>query len=70
MPEELKPCPFCGGKVDCVHTNHLDMHRRTYHYVCRKCNTTVFIDAVSKYKSAEEIDKEAIKKWNRRADND
>lgn len=68
--KELKPCPFCGGKVDYVHTSHRDLMNRSHHYVCRKCKATVFIDTVGKYKSVETTEQEAIKFWNRRADND
>lgn len=69
MSKELKPCPFCGGEVGYVHTDHRDLTNRSHHYVCRKCNATVFIDAVCKYKSAEAIEREAIEIWNRRTNN-
>lgn len=69
MSKELKPCPFCGGEVDYVHTDHRDLTNRSHHYVCRKCKATVFLDVVCKYKSAEAIEREAIEIWNRRTNN-
>lgn len=68
--EELKPCPFCRGTVDCVHTNHRDLINRTYQYVCRSCGANIFLNVVDKYKSAAATEQEAIKLWNRRADNE
>ena len=67
--KELKPCPFCGGEVDCVYKNHRDLFNLTYQYVCRRCGANIFLNVVHKYKSAEATEQEAIKIWNRRADN-
>lgn len=65
--KELKPCPFCGGEVDYVHTDHRDLTNRSHHYICRKCNATVFIDSAGKYKSTEATEQEAITAFNTRA---
>lgn len=55
MSEQLKPCPFCGGKAvrDCTEYKH----GATYSVLCEECGVEVTRFA--------EI--EAIKAWNRRA---
>ena len=55
---ELKPCPFCGGKAIIEHT-HLCNRKRTQ-VVCQKCGAT------NGYCGTEST---AIKKWNRREGN-
>ena len=66
MSKELKPCPFCGGEVDYVHTDHRDLTNRSHHYVCRKCNATVFLDVIGNYEAGEATEQEAINAWNAR----
>ena len=63
MPE-LKPCPFCGGEAQIEH----EYTGAGYSYVCcKKCG----LKSVSFMRSFEiASDIEAIKYWNRRADND
>ena len=34
--EELKPCPFCGGKVEI--RSKLVMHNETFWILCTKCH--------------------------------
>lgn len=80
MPNELKPCPFCGG-------DKIDLSIKTadypYWYVsmyCKSCNcygartrVTVPTDKwvnrnmIEKSTKTKEV---AIEAWNRRADND
>lgn len=57
---ELKPCPFCGGKV-----KHKTMYGGTYRFTCEQCglNATwqlnVDIDTPDKRKLL-------VKRWNTR----
>lgn len=59
MPNELKPCPFCGNSAY-GHKKYLP-HSKKIRYVvkCSRCN------AVLEYRDKDS----AIKAWNRRADN-
>ncbi len=52
MTEELKPCPFCGGKAE------VRMFSPTVMIVqCKSCLATTF---------AFDSEHEAVKSWNRR----
>ena len=54
---ELKPCPFCGGKVKRV----IGPMRETVMFVCETCGADVcFFGA--------EHEPKATKAWNRRAE--
>jgi Lar family restriction alleviation protein len=53
MPNELKPCPFCGGEARRYYGNY-DMHG----IVCKKCSAKV-------YGYANQA--AATKAWSRRA---
>ena len=55
MNEELKPCPFCGGKAELL---KLDVSE----YFVHCPNPNCFIGQDLLYRSK----KTAIKKWNRR----
>ena len=55
MPNELKPCPFCGSKH--IETKYLCF--RPF-IICYKCHAQ--IPCYNNYKQAKEA-------WNRRADN-
>jgi Lar family restriction alleviation protein len=57
MPNELKPCPFCGGKVSVWHNLATD----NYDIECQEC----CCDVQQHYGCVDE----AIEAWNRRADN-
>ena len=74
--ENLKPCPFCGGKAEVV-TRFVTLERKGvdrpigYYVTCKKCHATSnFFDA----KNAERLGgykvfaKYAIDAWNKRAD--
>lgn len=58
MPSELKPCPFCGGKAKLIEIQEVGCFR----VLCEDCPTSV-----GKYWYYKKQD--AIKAWNRRADN-
>lgn len=70
MPNELKPCPFCGGEVCLNKINHRTLNRRDYWFMCEKCGAYIMLPIInSKYSSVTEIEKEAKELWNRRTDN-
>lgn len=55
MNEELKPCPFCGSKNLCL-------IRNSWYWVqCNNCLAEIGV---------QESEKDAIEKWNRRADDE
>ena len=56
---DLKKCPFCGGKAE------LEKMGWPHHVYCTNCGARV-----TSTKYAEDGESEAVKKWNRRADND
>lgn len=58
---DLKPCPFCGGKAILFVRNGVSV-------VCTKCyaRTISRLDTMEGYSNAVEG---VIKAWNRRADN-
>lgn len=59
MTEELKPCPFCGGKAKIVNIGDCD-GSDFYMIVCTKCTTSTSFG----FKSRTKLD--VIKAWNRR----
>ena len=65
MNEELKPCPFCGGKAE-ISVGRFD-GKDTSFVLCTKCEARGEFFVVSpKYAS----DEKAIEAWNRRAKNE
>lgn len=56
---ELKPCPFCGGKAWSTPIYKLHSEKTRCIVKCTKCN------AMIEYRD----EKSAIESWNRRADN-
>lgn len=63
MPNELKPCPFCGGEAQLEHDF---MGIGSSYVVCKKCG----LKSVSFMRSFEcSSDANAVEYWNRRADN-
>ena len=63
MPNELKPCPFCGGnKVSYIATEEQNYEDHTEGFIwCSGCgfSSDIFLDLMF-----------AKAKWNRRANND
>ena len=62
--DELKPCPFCGGKASLF----VDGGVRV---ICTKCHasTQELRDAITRSGVAGNATKAVIEDWNRRADN-
>lgn len=62
MPNELKPCPFCGCEVEivCIGGGWFWRHKNN------PSDIACVITHSKKYKTYEE----AIEAWNRRADNE
>jgi Lar family restriction alleviation protein len=66
--EELKPCPFCGGKAFVATVEHPKESRPNYRFygniiciICQaSCGTTGF------ELTKDVADEKAIKAWNRR----
>ena len=52
---ELKPCPFCGGKIEKVNAPMMN----TVMFVCHKCGADVCFYGA-------EHEPKATKAWNRR----
>lgn len=75
MPNELKPCPFCGCKCIIAEIDHLN---DVFCIYCEECPAKIelsFVDAklgkgdfISFYEATSIIN-ELTDKWNRRADN-
>ena len=57
MTEDLKPCPFCGGKA-ILGIDEND-RKRPYFVYCDKCNNSTAF-----YKSK----RKAVEAWNRRVE--
>ena len=77
MPNELKPCPFCGGSVSIARMS--ESVDEMWYCVTRgkgenRCTCRVFMesDTFSVYDlrtTKTEIKNKLIEAWNRRADN-
>jgi hypothetical protein len=66
--DELKACPFCGGKVDYIFTDHKNSKSRTHQFVCHNCGADFFLPRNDKYQSAEATEAEAVATFNCRAE--
>ncbi len=61
MQNELKPCPFCGGKANLKEKYiHGVANRKNYWVVCTNCQIRI--------QDRNSVEK-AIEQWNRRVDN-
>lgn len=67
MTQELKPCPFCGGKakIQTIRTNTIPTHAKHYCY-CKKCFAAG--QAFSDYENDGSSVFKAISAWNRRVE--
>lgn len=67
MPNELKPCPFCGRKPSKVRENHHPSINATFYSVeCKAPSSKCGTNPRTRYFTTKE---KAIEAWNRRADN-
>lgn len=81
MPNELKPCPFCGGEAVVILVRPFWMlkkyHNRFVAVGCKSCyNSTSLFNAYNKTGSqllneahTKNAEQKAIEAWNRRVDN-
>ena len=76
MDNELKPCPFCGGRayLERSHRAFIDAETTKVTFVrCTVCNARsgrVNIADYGRTSSSIEASNKAVAAWNRRADND
>lgn len=56
---ELKPCPFCGGKVEI----NYNPYSKVYFIACGNCDCDICVSVVSN------TEEKAVKLWNRRVNN-
>lgn len=71
MPNELKPCPFCGGEAKLTKTTECHghgMYLTKYYVMCEVCGCRGESDCVY-YKTEQECKDFAVSRWNRRFDN-
>ena len=69
MPNELKPCPFCGGEAE-IKEGWTYGDPPHYYLMCKECGvrggtTNLYLDG----NTAEECIEICARKWNRRVDN-
>lgn len=76
MPNELKPCPFCGSTSLKIESKHHGTHYYSGTHSatvrCNKCHarggTASCKVEKGKYSADRETEQRAIEAWNRRAD--
>ena len=72
MEDELKPCPFCGGKAFFYKRHDGQMYKYWNTVECVDCEASIAEDGIHFYTDPkiegeqEEIEKELLEKWNRR----
>lgn len=78
IPDDIKPCPLCGGKIASVGWNIDFMEEEVMHLECSECGTEFTVHGI-KHKKIEFgtlaepaykiliVGTPAIDKWNRRA---
>ena len=74
--KELKPCPFCGGEACLKDGKPITYSRFEVLVICKKCSASVVGVAMINFKTEHKscngynlAKEQAIKAWNRRADN-
>ena len=64
VKEELKPCPFCGGKIKLDEDDF-------YMFCCDKCGAGItFAKELEDGTATDCNKKESIEQWNRRVNDD
>lgn len=65
MPNELKPCPFCGGEATVFVSGEGGVY-----VICTKCfiRTQTLVDTLAYSKPTNAVYK-VVDQWNRRVDN-
>ena len=71
MMEQLKPCPFCGGKAKIQYgfPNQQGNRHKEVFVKCKVCNAKTKTIKQYPFTKWEDCLKTAIYLWNRRADN-
>lgn len=68
---ELKPCPFCGAKINSYSAEYIGVCCKRLVVACRACGAEFDIQAPSNMYSNNRVEywgDDAIARWNRRAD--
>lgn len=74
MPNELKPCPFCGSTKLKLVKKATKYHGRKAYRASVRCNCCharggTVTNLTIPYAVKEDVEQEAIDRWNRRANN-
>jgi hypothetical protein len=64
MSEELKSCPFCGGKAEKIFIGNENTKKRSIKIKCSKCRINIVNAAL--HHSHEWLDELSTKAWNKR----
>ena len=64
MSEQLKRCPFCGGKAKMERVKQVWDNIHEYCVKCYKCNANIYYSS----DSADNGKTKVIEAWNRRAE--
>lgn len=65
----LKPCPFCGGKVKVTHFSGTNEHFiNELHLKCENCNCEINLDGIDYDSSAYWDNTDVVAVWNTRSE--